>query len=213
MTILGQLADGFLLVKEEVSGPVSYLTASKPTVVFSDLSQGIEEVVAIFADGGSVPIDTGVRPTPAELEFEVRQSGVTPGSGGASIASGVIPANAGISPSGAPPGFTDLTIAAVGLGVVGAPGELVTASIPFALGPLPPVIGILAAFPVGPDSVVVRFTKTDGMAAAGPDLPAGLPIDFVFHAPSSFSSGGAASEVSDGTNLSGETFSVIAIGR
>ena len=51
MTVIGRMPGGFLLVEEAVLGPASYLTATPPTIVFDDLSQNVEQVLSLEAQG------------------------------------------------------------------------------------------------------------------------------------------------------------------
>jgi hypothetical protein len=52
--IIGRLDNGFLLVTEQVAGPASYDAAARPTMVFNDLQQNVERVLAIFSNDGRI---------------------------------------------------------------------------------------------------------------------------------------------------------------
>ena len=54
MAVLGVFEDGRVLVRETVAGPASYAAAARPTVVFDDLSQGVETLLAVTGDDGRI---------------------------------------------------------------------------------------------------------------------------------------------------------------
>jgi hypothetical protein len=74
MAIIGKLENGRLLVRETVAGPVSYATATPPTIVFSDLSQ-VEEVIALHMEAGFVASNEGL--VDQTLTFRIRAQEAT----------------------------------------------------------------------------------------------------------------------------------------
>ena len=70
MTVLGRLPGGFLLVEQSVAGPASYATASPPTIIFTDLSQNVEQVLSFTADDERQMTLAGL--TGRTLTFRVR---------------------------------------------------------------------------------------------------------------------------------------------
>ena len=72
MAVLMQNPNGQLLVAQSVLGPASYSAAARPTIVFSDLRQGVDLVLGIFTNAGRVADQVTMPVGSRTLTFRVR---------------------------------------------------------------------------------------------------------------------------------------------
>jgi hypothetical protein len=86
MPIIGELPNGRLLVREAVAGPNPYDEGTPPTVVFTDLKQGVEAVLSCYIDSAgasyvAVPAGVSGRTLTVRIVGQVN----TPGADGAAF--------------------------------------------------------------------------------------------------------------------------------